>query len=222
MAVRLTGARRAMLVALASIPVIFLSGPAYAGVAVASDDPPSDRVTVDVVTVNGSGCPAGTADVEVSDDNTWFRIRYHNYTARIGGSSKPTDVRKNCQLALQAHIPQGFTYAIASVDYSGHARIADGAFAVQRANYYFQGSSQNHVVDHQFNGPYYGGWYTNDSTDWSSLVWAPCGEYRNLNINTSLRVNAGTSDPVSRRSYISMDDTEGGVDTIYHFAWKHC
>ncbi len=59
--------------------------------------PPPDRIVIDVVTVNGSGCPAGTAAIAVSPDNQAFTVTYSDYLAQVGVGSKPTDFRKNCQ-----------------------------------------------------------------------------------------------------------------------------
>src|SRR5690348_12145286 len=83
-----------------------------AGVSAPADAPPTGQVTVGVVTVNGSGCPAGTTAVDVSSDNTAFTVTYSSYLAQTGPQSAPTDIRKNCQLALKVHVPQGFTFAI--------------------------------------------------------------------------------------------------------------
>ena len=79
-----------------------------------ADPPPTDHIVIDVITVNGSGCPAGTAAVAVSPDNTAFTVTYSDYLAQVGIGSVPTDFRKNCQLNILVHVPQGFTYAIAS------------------------------------------------------------------------------------------------------------
>ncbi|BBJ44582.1 hypothetical protein SSPO_073000 [Streptomyces antimycoticus] len=49
----------------------------------------------------------------------------------------------------------------------------------------------------------------------------PCGQDRNFNVNTELRVSAGTSSSGST-SFMAMDSTDGGVSTIYHLAWKEC
>ncbi|KJK55093.1 DUF4360 domain-containing protein, partial [Saccharothrix sp. ST-888] len=83
--------------------------------------PPPDKIVIDVATVNGSGCPAGTAAIAVSPDNTAFTVTYSNYLAQVGVGANPTDFRKNCQLNLDVHVPQGFTYAIAAADYRGFA-----------------------------------------------------------------------------------------------------
>ncbi|GAA3114713.1 hypothetical protein GCM10020254_71550 [Streptomyces goshikiensis] len=89
---------------------------------------PPGRITVDVVGVNGSGCPQGTASVATASDNTAFTVTYSDYLAQAGAGSGGTEFRKNCQLALQVHVPQGFTYAIARADYRGFAHLQRGAF----------------------------------------------------------------------------------------------
>ena len=185
------------------------------------EDPPPDKIVIDVATVNGSGCPAGTAAVAVSEDNTAFTVTYSEYLAQAGGNSDPTAFRKNCQLNLIVHVPQGFTYAIASADYRGFAALQPGATGTQRASYYFQGSPNTAAKTHPFNGPYDDNWQATDTTDWAQLVWAPCGVQRNFNINTEIRVGAGTQQP-GKVSFMTMDSTDGDISTVYHMAWKEC
>ncbi|NJP52286.1 DUF4360 domain-containing protein [Streptomyces sp. SBST2-5] len=183
-------------------------------------DPPPDKIVIKVATVNGSGCPQGTTAVAVSEDNTAFTVTYSDYLAQAGGDSPPTAFRKNCQLSLIVHVPQGFTYAVASADYRGFASLQKGATGTQRASYYFQGSPNTEYRSHPFSGPLENNWQATDETDWAQLVWAPCGVQRNFNINTELRVNAGTAR--DKVSFMTMDSTDGDISTIYHLAWKEC
>ncbi|NGO70297.1 DUF4360 domain-containing protein [Streptomyces boncukensis] len=185
------------------------------------ENPPDDEIVIKIATVNGSGCPKGTAAVAVAPDNKAFTVTYSDYLAQVGPGSKPTDFRKNCQLNLIMHVPQGFTYAIASVDYRGYAFLNKGASGMSKASYYFQGSSETTTHSHNYDGAYDDNWQATDETDYAHLVWAPCGELRNFNINTELRVNKGTSDPTAT-SFMTMDSTDGSVSTTYHFAWKKC
>jgi hypothetical protein len=187
-----------------------------------ADPPPSDHIVIEVVTVNGSGCPLGTAAVAVSPDNTAFTVTYSNYLVVVGLGSTPTDFRKNCQLNVLVHVPQGFTYAVASADYRGFASLASGATGLERANYYFQGQVPTAFINHNYVGPMSDDWQATDSTDLAALVYSPCGAQRNLNINTELRVSAGTSDPKKTTSLMAMDSTDGEIETIYHFDWKRC
>jgi len=203
MTFRLTGARWITLATVIALSAVSLPGPAL-GVGTAADaTPPSEQITLDVQTVNGSGCPAGTASASMLSDNTGFRINYSSFLAQD----------------LLVHIPQGFTFAIARADYWGRLHLESGATALERANYYFQGSSDNTYVDHTFSGPLDGAWRTTDITSAAELVYAPCGVTRGLNINTELRVDAGAS---SKTSYISMRASDGEVYTIVQFQWKQC
>ncbi|MEU9335750.1 DUF4360 domain-containing protein [Streptomyces sp. NPDC048290] len=183
-------------------------------------DPPPDKIIIKVATVNGSGCPQGTTAVAVSEDNTAFTVTYSEYLAQAGGNSSPTAFRKNCQLSLVVHVPGGFTYAIASVDYRGFAALQPGSTGTQRASYYFQGSPDTQQRTHPYRGPLNDNWQATDETDWAQLVWAPCGAQRNFNVNTELRVTAGTD--ATKTSFMTMDSTDGDINTIYHLAWKEC
>lgn len=204
-------------IAIAGAALSLLAPPLLAEPAVAA---PSGKVTIDVVTVNGSGCPAGTTDVAVSTDNTAFTVTYGQYLAQAGGGADVTDARKNCQLNLLVHVPSGLTFAVAQVDYHGHAKLDRGASASERANYYFTGDSANAVAVHSFNGPLSDDWHATDRVADSSLVFAPCGVARNLNVASELRVTADVS--TGSTSYINMKSTRGSVSTIFHLAWRSC
>ncbi|WP_371615382.1 DUF4360 domain-containing protein [Streptomyces sp. NBC_00454] len=182
---------------------------------------PPDKIVIELATVNGSGCREGTAAIAVSPDNTAFTVTYSEYLAQVGAGAPPTAFRKNCQLNLRVHVPNGFTYAIVQADYRGFASLQRGAWGQERANYYFQGMSQTAQRTHQFNGPVDDNWQSTDKTEYADLVWAPCGEQRNFNINTELRVGAGTSGPQAL-NFMAMDSTDASVNTLYHLAWQTC
>ncbi len=178
-----------------------------------------DFVTVEVATVNGSGCPAGTAAVAAAPDRTAFTVTYSQFLAQAGADSDPTDFLKNCQLALKLSYPQGFTFGIAQADYRGFAHLQRGAVGMEQGNYYFQGMSPTTRKSHSYSGPYSDNWQATDSSEWDAIVYAPCGEQRMFNINTELRVTAGTS---TGTSFMVMDSTDSNVSTTYHFSWKRC
>ncbi|WP_131739022.1 DUF4360 domain-containing protein [Actinomadura roseirufa] len=212
--------RKAMSASAACLAALAMASTASTANAAGDDPPPPDKITVEVLTVNGSGCPAGTAAVATASDNSGFTVTYSNYLAQAGGSSTATDFRKNCQLNLRVHVPQGFTYAIAGADYRGFANLEAGASAVERASYYHQGTSPTQAVTHNLKGSLVDNWEFSDRTPVTELVYKPCGEERNFNVNTELRVTKG-SDP-SKTSFIAFDSTDGSVNTLYHFSWKRC
>jgi hypothetical protein len=204
-----------------AVASLLLAGSASPTSARIGEEPPTGKITITVATVNGSGCRPGSAAVAIAPDNTAFTVTYSEYLAQAGAGSRPTDSRKNCQIALNVHVPQGFTYAIAKADYRGYASLATGAKGLEQASYYFQGQTETARKSHTFTGPSDTNWQASDETDVESLVYAPCGEERYFNINTELRVDAKSADPRTT-SYMAMDSTDGSINTLYHFAWKQC
>ena len=183
--------------------------------------PPDEDMTISVVSANGSGCPKGSAVVEVSPDNKAFTVSYSKFVAQVGPESGPLDYRKQCQIALSVNIPTGYTYGIARADYRGYARLEEGATASETAYYYFQGMSKTGVSKYQFDGFMDDTWQVTDEVEVEAITWLPCGASRYLNINTELKVNRGWSKP-STTSFITMDSSDLNLDTIYRVAWMEC
>ncbi|WP_344904134.1 DUF4360 domain-containing protein [Actinomadura meridiana] len=184
------------------------------------DAAPAPRdVTIQVETILGSGCPAGTTKVVPTHNNAAFTVIYQKYMAWAGGEAPPTEFRRNCQINVKVNAPEGYTYAVVGVVSRGAAHVEKGATALRSTNYYFQGSSENVSVNHEINGPYDGAWRFRDRTDPAKRVYAPCGKERNLNINTQLRIDKGDSD-AKKPSFIAMESTN--ADAVYHLTWKRC
>lgn len=184
-------------------------------------EPPPEHMVIDVVSANGSGCPDGTAEVNVSPDNKAFTVAYSEFVAQVGPEAKPTDFRKQCQLSLNVQVPEGYTYAVASADYRGYARLEEGAKATETAYYYFQGESHTTRSRHEFQGFMDQDWQISDEVEIQSMSFLPCGEKRYLNVNTELRVMRGWSPPQTT-SFITMDSSDGNLETIYRVSWMKC
>lgn len=183
--------------------------------------PPPGEVTAELVTVNGSGCRRGAVAVTVSPDNTTFHLIYSDYLAAVGVGARPTDFRKNCRLSLKITVPQGFTFGIDRVDHRGFAHVEPGATGTLRANHHFQGTSATPYLTHTWQGPVNDDWLVTETVDVGTPVVRPCGEAKDLNINTELRVSAGTSDPKTT-SYLAMDSTDAYTASVYQFVWTRC
>jgi hypothetical protein len=120
---------------------------------------------------------------------------------------------------MAIHVPDGYTYAISRTEFHGSASLAAGATGSQRARYYFSGQTPTLSSAHPFTGPLEGDWVTVDEISVADMVFHPCGIQRNLNVNTELRVLAGTSDPATTTSSLTMTSS---ASTVYHLQWKHC
>ncbi|TYK51393.1 DUF4360 domain-containing protein [Actinomadura decatromicini] len=193
------------------------AAPAAAGSRAAHDP---IQFTVKVGTVTGSGCPKDTVWAAARDDGK-LTVNYTDYLAQAGGSSRPVDARKNCQLSLQLTAPQDVTYAISSSYHPIWATLESGANATLKFGHYFQGLPGNGMVAQTLNGPHDDDWRVAYQEPADKLLFQPCGEQRSLVLTTELRVDKGTSDP-SKTSFVSMDSLSDGPRILYELTWKNC
>jgi len=180
--------------------------------------PDPHSIFITDILYNGSGCPPDSAVIDLAPDGQAFTVIYSEFIAEIGPDIPLAQSRKNCQLNLTVHVPQGFTFAIAAVDYRGFANLAPGARGLQKATYYFQGQEPQASTWRGFTGPFNDDWHFRDEIEYAALVWSPCGVERSLNINTQVRLERGTS---SRNSFSTMAMDSESIQKCY-LVWRAC
>ncbi|TDD86805.1 DUF4360 domain-containing protein [Actinomadura rubrisoli] len=180
---------------------------------------PPDNVSVDVVSVDGSGCPAGTSSVAISNDKTSFTVSYSDFLVYASGNAPPAASRKNCHMTVRVNAPDRWTYSVSGVDHQGFAGLESGASAVEWTDIYFLGGPQNEPIGGVLKGQYLNEWIFFDRVSPRRMTWKPCGDDRDLNINTELRLDAGSSDD-DKMSFVSMGSTHGSASSL--FTWRYC
>lgn len=188
--------------------------------------PEAAQVYVERITAGGTGCPGGTDPVngtmryDLSDSRDAFTMIFDQYVAEAGPGISFREGRKTCTINLDLHMPQGWSYSIASVDYRGFAELEDGVRGEQAATYYFQGERLQARVSTPVVGPYYDNYLVSDRVGFESTVWSPCGDTRSANIITELRIDRRSN----RRGYglMTVDTVDGTVETKLHFQFRRC
>jgi Domain of unknown function (DUF4360) len=209
---------------------------------------PPDHFTIEIVSVTGSGCGSpADYDINISSDLESFTIGYNNnaYSVATGrdpstGKAHPIkDTRKNCLLGIRIDAPNGFTYGIAEADTRGFMSLRPYASPIALISFWFQGLAPTYPVAHYLRqsavdlfgnplsfapgddtGVFAVNWQTTDITPVASIVFNPCGEQRNLEVNTQLLIN--TQDVSHAESVAGVDATDGSIFTVFHTAWATC
>jgi hypothetical protein len=205
------------MVKLAAACAVLLSCLAFAPASNAAVSQPS--FTVALLSENGTGCPVGSTAVS-APNNTEFTVTYDNYIAYAGGSAGLGDFRRNCQLNVQVGVPSGWTFGIVEVDYRGYAGLDTGARGTLETNYYFSARpvTPNPLL-HPLSGPRDGDY---EFTDQAPIVtWAPCHFNGTLNVNTSIRVYAGSNPSFLNELTVDSIDVNSNT-TIYHLGFEQC
>ncbi len=123
--------------------IALLAGAAAAAPTLTERDAPNGHdVQIEGFTFGGSGCPAGSVGSQLSTDLTTLTLIYDQFIAQAGPNVQPKDYRKNCQVNVKIHFPQGWQFSVVQADYRGHATLPKGDTGSVNANYYFSGSTQ--------------------------------------------------------------------------------
>jgi hypothetical protein len=123
----------------------------FAGIAAAAptlterdgpEGPSGHEVEIKDFTYGGSGCRDHTVAHMLSTDRTTLTLIFDDFVAQSGKGIAPKERRKNCQLNVKVHYPQGWQFSIFKADYRGHATLPHRFTGTCKATYYFSGSSQ--------------------------------------------------------------------------------
>ncbi|KIN05316.1 hypothetical protein OIDMADRAFT_78354, partial [Oidiodendron maius Zn] len=88
-------------------------------------DAPS-KVKVLGISLLGTGCPPGSADVQVDATGTLFEASFSAYEVQTGPGTMAADWRKNCKLTLNMEFDEGFQFSILETDMQGFSEIPSG------------------------------------------------------------------------------------------------
>lgn len=180
--------------------------------------PDPRQVFVRAINYAGSGCPAGTVAANVSSDASAFDLLFDSFVAEAGPGVPLMESRKLCTINLDLSIPQGWSYAVSSVQTRGFANLESGTSATQMNRYYFQGSASTATFRSTMNGPLTRDYVFTDQLSASNQVWSPCGASRALNLAVEARVQA----PSGRRALLTVNEVDGGYSRRYFLAFKRC
>ncbi|MET9227740.1 DUF4360 domain-containing protein [Lentzea sp. NPDC003310] len=171
--------------------------------------PPPGPVTIDVVSVGGSGCPAGTTTVALSEDGGAFTVTYSDFLVQGNGS----EAKRSCRIELRIDAP-GYTYGIAATDYRGFAHLTDKARGVVRNDYWFPGFPTRHS-SRTYQAPMSDNWQVTDTP--GGVAHGPCRDRKPLVVETELKVTGKGAG-----SFLTMDSTDSSVSTTFRLSWKKC
>ncbi len=155
----------------------------------------------------GSGCPGGTADVNVSPDGQELSILFDKFIA-LGNN--PRESRKSCNLTIPIQVPQGFQISLYDADYRGY--VAPSTTGKLRAEYFFAGQ-RGPIFSRQLDGET--NYNVRDSLATVADVWSRCGDSLNMRVNAAMSASGRGMATVD-----SFDLAHRGL--VYHIRYRTC
>lgn len=177
----------------------------------------ADSIQLGEAAYGGSGCPGGSASVSLSPDNKAISILFDQYIVEAGGA-KPFD-RKNCNIAIPVHVPQGYSLSIFAIDYRGFTGLPAGGRAQLSVNYFLAGAGAGVRTSKSFYGPTTDQYLKTDNLLMEQLVWSGCGQDTILRANTQMLV---VSNSRREQAMATVDSADIQSGLIYHIQWRTC
>jgi hypothetical protein len=177
----------------------------------------ADDIALGVPGYAGTGCPAGTASVTLSDDAKSLSILFDQFVAEAGGSTNKSFDRKVCNVAIPVHVPQGLSVSVLAIDYRGYNNIPTGANTQFNVEYFFAGI-KGPTFSKTFQGPVDDVYDIPNQLTAQSLVWSKCGADVILRTNPSIRVTTKQN----KEAYASVDSEDVNATLVYTLQWKSC
>lgn len=203
---------------LKAIVIAFL----LSGLAVANESPNPTEISMEGISYQGSGCPAGSVASNLSSDAKAMTLLFDRYIVETQSESRPTrfapegKARKVCKIDVRMRVPYGWSFGIFYVDFRGFADLRSDTVGIQRAAYHF-GGRKLLVGDYRLRGEYSNDYFYRYLAPVSSLVWSPCDVSRSkdLRINTSITVRGVPGQ-------MTVDSIDGELTQQYAMTWRRC
>jgi hypothetical protein len=177
----------------------------------------ADDISLGYPGYGGTGCPQGSASVTLSPDQKSLSILFDSFVAEAGSTGVRLG-RKNCNIAIPVHIPQGYSVSIIGVDYRGYVAVPRGGNARLNTEYFFAGQMGPRFQE-SFPGGYNDDYTISHSLEATGLVWSACGTSVNLRVNTAMTVQSNARLDATMATVDSADFNAG---LIYHLQWRRC
>lgn len=193
---------------------------AFASHAAGQATPNPKDVKIQKLTYKGTGCPKNSATVNISPDLKAFTVVMSQYEASIDDAKRATRVTKDCDIAIDLKVPDGWSFMIYTVDYRGYVGLTEGATADIDSKIRFNGIDRHSRFDGMsWTGPADENYHLRHTVEAKMRRVSACrGATRHLAIKSDITVTAkkGAS------AVMSVDSIDGELNQTYWIAWQRC
>jgi len=182
----------------------------------------ADDIEIGIPGTGGTGCPHGSVSASLSPDRKTISLIFDQYVVQAGRDYGKRVDRKNCQIALPVHVPQGMSVSVFEMDYRGFNSLPQGAWSQFNVEYYmaFPGSPVSGPrYNRRFQGPLDDEYLITNELTANAIVWSPCGADLNLRTNTSMMVTTNTA---MEQAMSTVDSIDAKASIIYQLQWRQC
>ncbi|SMF80083.1 DUF4360 domain-containing protein [Pseudobacteriovorax antillogorgiicola] len=170
-------------------------------------------VSIDSITFEGDGCPAGSTLVNLAEDGMAFDVVYSEFIVeKVQGEQGQL---RDCEVSLTLKYPQGWSFTLLNTAYRGAVFLEEGVSAQILASYGTNGSNFGSAelvipgpIDESYTAPF----------DWQDSFKSSCDGTEELVIHTEIGLNGG----LDREGFFTVDSLTGQLESTTEILWSRC
>lgn len=169
----------------------------------------------------GTGCPAGTANVSITDDQSILSILFDSFVAQAPTATNATFDRKSCNLRIPVSVGPGYQVALIAFDYRGFAAIPAGGRGQFEARYAYVGQKRPAIFRKSFAPGIADNYSLKNELISTSIDWSPCSTGRDLMMTVDANVLAVTNSRYDAAN-VSIDSVDVSAGLLYAIQLRRC
>ena len=179
------------------------------------------QIRLGVPAYGGTGCPAGTASVSLTDDQSILSVLFDSFVAQAPTVQGAPFDRKACNLRIPVSVGPGFQVALIAFDYRGFAAIPQGGRGSFQARYAYVGQARPAIFNKNFSMGIADNYSLKNELISTSIDWTPCSTGRDLMMTVDANILAMTN---SRReaANVSIDSVDVSAGLLYAIQLRRC
>jgi hypothetical protein len=194
--------------------------------------PAASSVVIKSVSTSGSGCPAGSVSISISDERSVVTLGFDDFDTYIGPGTQTSDHSKACDVHLSLRFPKGYTFGVLDATYHGYAQLDPGVTGNLSSTYQLvDGSSFAALADSAAtatsatltgtSGNFRsGGEFTQDNSIAASKVTrSPCNRNVDLIVHTMVSLSSTNA---SASGSLTDDDATFKFTQQVNLGWAKC
>lgn len=178
------------------------------------------QIRLGVPAYGGTGCPAGTASVSLTDDQSILSVLFDAFVAQAPLNGASFD-RKSCNLRIPVSVGPGYQVALIAFDYRGFAAIPNGGRGSFEARYAYVGQRRPAIFRKNFAAGRADNYSLKNELISTSIDWTPCSTGRDLMMTVDANILAVTNS-AQQATNVSIDSVDVSAGMLYAIQLRRC
>jgi hypothetical protein len=178
------------------------------------------QIRLGVPAYGGTGCPAGTASVSLTDDQSILSVLFDAFVAQAPLNGASFD-RKSCNLRIPVSVGPGYQVALIAFDYRGFAAIPNGGRGTFEARYAYVGQARPAIFRKNFAAGRADNYSLKNELISTTIDWTPCSTGRDLMMTVDANILAVTNS-AQQATNVSIDSVDVSAGMLYAIQLRRC